>query len=90
MMKLRNIKCPCCKCNNHFAKLIKGVKGDILRWGMELTYTKWEFHRQLSSNDDYDNESHDEKTMILKHTQWYMYIHSTYIHIYIYIYEQST
>ncbi|MED6182378.1 hypothetical protein PIB30_116654 [Stylosanthes scabra] len=75
-----NIRCPCCKCNNHLRKSREEVKGHLLRWGMEPSYIKWEFHGECSFDDESSSHfsNQEDDASLNDYDQVYSMLHDMY------------
>ncbi|XP_057443879.1 uncharacterized protein LOC130736038 [Lotus japonicus] len=56
----RFLRCPCRKCNNVRYKSRDDVMHDLLKWGFEPSYERWEYHGERVSDSSSDNDSHSE------------------------------
>ncbi|XP_057451963.1 uncharacterized protein LOC130743752 [Lotus japonicus] len=53
----RFIRCPCSKCNNFNYKSRDDVMHDLLKWGFEPSYERWEYHGESLSDASSDNDA---------------------------------
>ncbi|XP_057425376.1 uncharacterized protein LOC130718765 [Lotus japonicus] len=74
----RFIRCPCSKCNNFNYKSRDDVMHDLLKWGFEPSYERWEYHGESLSDASSDNDAGNDCDVDLEisdNSQTYSMLH---------------